>query len=308
MMTDPAWLFGMGRKTLIQAALAMAAMSVFTIVCVSAMWLPSGRPVEPRLPKVTFGPAEEWPEIRNGVPELAPAQRSARPAGALSDRRAPVIEQAPGVDLAGSQDVPTARVVDQPSSALGTETPRTAAVGRQADVRVETPISTRPINLAEPRLVPEAPAPSSVHPPAPLPPPMSTIAPAGPSASATPLVQADGAEIKRIEARNLEAKTSEAKRAVPKRDKANDAPRAKRTAQSDAKADPRAPSDAASPTPRKPAGSARTRTAAAQTPATQGVDPPPTVAPAPEEPRTRLLGIPLPTGREVKECLLELRC
>jgi hypothetical protein len=31
-------------------------------------------------------------------------------------------------------------------------------------------------------------------------------------------------------------------------------------------------------------------------------------ASAPQEDRVRILGVPLPTGREIKECLLEFRC
>jgi hypothetical protein len=58
----------------------------------------------------------------------------------------------------------------------------------------------------------------------------------------------------------------------------------------------------------KPATAQRTRVAAAQSQTSTPPDPPPAAAePVPEQ-RAHLLGIPLPTGRRVRECLLEWRC
>jgi hypothetical protein len=53
---------------------------------------------------------------------------------------------------------------------------------------------------------------------------------------------------------------------------------------------------------RKPKGAEPQRTAAVD------AQPDPVAQPAPQEDRVRILGLPLPTGREIKECLLEFRC
>jgi hypothetical protein len=57
----------------------------------------------------------------------------------------------------------------------------------------------------------------------------------------------------------------------------------------------------------KPATAQRTRVAAAQPEASMPPTPPPATA-EPAEQRVHLLGITLPTGRKVRECLLEWRC
>ena len=66
--------------------------------------------------------------------------------------------------------------------------------------------------------------------------------------------------------------------------------------------------------PEKPAlerqaSAGRTRNPATQPPAPATPAAPPALAqPAPDRERVRLLGIPLPTGSEVRQCLLEFRC
>jgi hypothetical protein len=66
--------------------------------------------------------------------------------------------------------------------------------------------------------------------------------------------------------------------------------------------------------PEKPAferqaSAGRTRNPATQPPAAATPAAPPAPAqPAPDRERVRLLGIPLPTGTEVRQCLLEFRC
>jgi hypothetical protein len=50
------------------------------------------------------------------------------------------------------------------------------------------------------------------------------------------------------------------------------------------------------------------RTAAAALPAESTAPVTTTPPPAPQEDRMRVLGLPLPTGREIKECLFSFRC
>jgi hypothetical protein len=58
----------------------------------------------------------------------------------------------------------------------------------------------------------------------------------------------------------------------------------------------------------KPATAQRTRVAAAQPNTGAASSPTAAAAPVVNEERLHLLGIPLPTGRKVRECLLEWRC
>jgi hypothetical protein len=58
----------------------------------------------------------------------------------------------------------------------------------------------------------------------------------------------------------------------------------------------------------KPTTAQRTRVAAAQSETSTPPTPPPGAAESVTEQRVHLLGIPLPTGRKVRECLLEWRC
>src|SRR5215213_8907177 len=81
---------------------------------------------------------------------------------------------------------------------------------------------------------------------------------------------------------------------------------AKRTNPSSAR-EARTRSNAAAKRNDKPAIAQRTRVAAAPSEPSTPATPPPAAAEVAEQ-RVHLLGIPLPTGRKVRECLLEWRC
>jgi hypothetical protein len=252
--------------------------------------------------RVTAGPAapkavavarlDDWPEIRNGVPDLKRAD-PARPPG--SEARPPI-------------------------EALSGEAP-----ARRGDAPVpagEAPASAREASRSEPRSTSSAQLPAGA-----VPSPGAGTRESVADAPRRPLAglsapteqgEVDGAAALPAPAapsRPPDAGETQARReepAVPRRD-VREGQQPPGSLQARPSAAQREPGKATKKAETKPPRSERKRTAAAEpTPAVEdGVaTPPPQSEAKPEadgEP-VRVLGMSLPTGRKIKECLLELRC
>lgn len=236
-------------------------------------------------PKATFATAEEWPEIKNGVPELA-SKPPTRAEDGTSHRPSAVVETARIQAGAGERDVAPGLSGVAPPSLAPNEPPRPHPNPVQLTASSQTAAHTDPLAPAHPAST-ESAVPSDVEVPKPTAPSVSSAAPAEPARGALPKEAKKPVVSKKAETRAPEG------RALAQPGKARSA---SGSAQSKAREE-------------RTAASKRTRTAAAQTQTTPATASPTALAPtATEEAPTRLLGIPLPSGRKVKECLLELRC
>lgn len=295
MMTSPVRLLGTGRKAAVLATQFTIGILCLTGASIAATWLLSGA-AEPGLRKATFATAEEWPEIKNGVPELRSITSSTHSAGLprsaslASDPPPDLVQKAPELSRESAKEAaPVVSGVAEPSTASETQMPRFDADASQPSVVSQKAVSHEPRALAERPFSAEQPvAPSAAEVATPPPVATSAVAPARTRPRATPPAASKGTVVN--------------KRAGP------DAQRSGAVVQPGSTAKARPTSGSAQPR-MKTARSQRTRTAAAPSQATPAVASPTEEAPgATEEPPIRLLGIPLPTGRKLKECLLELRC
>jgi hypothetical protein len=279
--------------------------------------------------------ATEMPEIKAGVPDLVPVRVSA--AAAASDR--PTIRNSPAQSLSGpdlkdregsavvdraSSDQPAPLHVKSPenesgptlssASSVPAVPPESRAITSAAsEVSVSRPLQQVAATTLDGEVVKEAV--SRVH----LPEPERIITPALPEAAQQLGVRADREADKtaKVIAPTMgSSRTDAQKKGVAETDKRvgqrSQAQVAKRTEQSAVKASSSAReattrSNAASNRNDKPATAQRTRVAAAPSePSTLPASLPAAAEVA--EQRVHLLGIPLPTGRKVRECLLEWRC
>ena len=288
--------------------------------------------------------ATEMPEIKAGVPDLVPVRVSA--AAAASDR--PTIRNSPAQSLSGPdlKDREGSAVVDRASSdqpaPLHVKSPENEL--RDLEKRVASgptlsSASTVPAVPPESRAITSAASEVSVSRPlqqvaattldgdfakeavsrAHLPDAGMNV-PSLPRPAQQLGVRADREADKtaKVIAPTMgSSRTDAQEKGVAEKDKRvgqrSQAQAAKRTDQSAVKASSSARvattrSNAASNRNDKPATAQRTRVAAAPSEPSTPPTPPPAAAESVAEQRVHLLGIPLPTGRKVRECLLEWRC
>ncbi len=357
------------RRTRTNAALAVA-LATTSIACLTGSffgvaWLLSGVP-EPPAREATFATAEEWPEIKNGVPELASAKTS-RSTRLPSNRSPATFEKAPAGSVGSTPDAAsvarTAPQAPSASDALNAEAPvRNTPTSQSVVPPSRKPISTASttatdaIARAEPMV--GSPAVEGTPPAAlaasastlltprpempfqtesagggstgdaqqsgPRPTPTQvesrtrenageTMAPSSHKAAEAQEVSAavaspsspDGAA-----GHGKSAAKQQGERAVRSQRNGTDAQGARAVAQPSPSTKTRSTSKAELERRKeKLARQPRTRTASAQPQESSDASPRPAAAqPAEENERVHLLGIPLPTGRKIKECLLELRC
>jgi hypothetical protein len=281
---------------------------VFVAVCVALTCLLSNGNIL-ALREATFASAADWPEIKNGVPDLkrlgaptgvslpATAERSMAasgetPASEISRRDKP----ADGPSAEVSRPEPTHRGPTSPPSSASVvptaldpaplvtmhepETPRVAAVSaatsaetiRPQPLRAEAPEGTGDTQARDGERSSSSGDASNTGAD------FTSAVALPPTPTPLPLSSSGAARIERAKSKGIET------RAAARRDE-------RQTRK------------------RKPTEPQRTRTAAA--PAQDTLASAPTSAagqPAPQPERIRLLGLPLPTGREIKDCLFALRC
>ena len=260
--------------------------------------------------------ATEMPEIKAGVPDLVPVRVSA--AAAASDR--PTIRNSPAQSLSGPdlKDRGGSAVVDRASSdqpaPLHVKSPenelrdleKQVASGSASTVPAVPPegraITSAASEVSVSRPLQQVAAVSRVH----LPEPERIITPALPEAAqqsasrealntASPPTGGVGADTTGTEARSAAKKVKGDRR--PNRSAVQPSSARETTTRR----------DSAPKRNDKPATAQRTRVAAV--PSEPSTPPsPPAAAESVAEQRVHLLGIPLPTGRKVRECLLEWRC
>jgi hypothetical protein len=255
--------------------------------------------------------ATEMPEIKAGVPDLVPVRVSA--AAAASDR--PTIRNSPAQSLSGPdlKDRGGSAVVDRGSSdqpaPLHVKSPENESGPTQSSASSvpAVPPESRGITSAASEVSVSRPlqqvaAVSRVH----LPEPERIITPALPEAAqqsasrealntASPPTGGVGADTTGTEARSAAKKVKGDRR--PNRSAVQPSSARETTTRR----------DSAPKRNDKPATAQRTRVAAV--PSEPSTPPsPPAAAESVAEQRVHLLGIPLPTGRKVRECLLEWRC
>jgi hypothetical protein len=271
--------------------------------------------------------ATEMPEIKAGVPDLVPVRVSA--AAAASDR--PTIRNSPAQSLSGPdlKDREGSAVVDRASSdqpaPLHVKSPenelrdleKRVASGSASTVPAVPPegraITSAASEVSVSRPLQQVAAVSRVH----LPEPERIITPALPEAAqqsasrealntASPPTGGVGADTTGTEARSAAKKP---KRTVETSHQIKGDRRPNRSAvQPSSARETTTRRDSAPKRNDKPATAQRTRVAAAPSEPSTPPSPPPAAAESVAEQRVHLLGIPLPTGRKVRECLLEWRC
>lgn len=222
----------------------------------------------PQLPAATFASAEDWPEIKNGVPELkergATASDPTHGADPLKTAgSAPADGPAPTLNgFAGQDQNATAVAAQEATGSVHTGRPEPS----------ETNTETQRLGA------------------------IPTTHSAGP--------HADSAN----RDRNMAGSRVEREPARERKGGQGMAPRPSASLQP-SPAKPRVNEAAARPPKARPPEAKRTRTADIQPPVRPESLPAAPVTPPPAEAeRVRLLGIPLPRAREIKECLLEFRC
>jgi hypothetical protein len=261
--------------------------------------------------EVTFASAKDWPTISNGVPDLKPS------------------EAPPDVPLATSAERPSTAAIEIPDSASPAASLITAPVTDAVPAVDRTPpVASSASATDPPGAQPDVPtaaeavinaSPDTLQSPGALP---SAAVDDGNAVAAASETSADGQNASVIAPSSVTDARSGNAEVSAERDERAGALRSNRSgtdqrvrapaALSSQTAKPRAATDKAEPERRKArlAESKRTRTAATQEQARPDLttETSAVTQPAPDGERTRLLGIPLPTGREIKECLLQFRC
>ena len=249
-------------------------------------------PEEPA-PKVTFTRIEDWPEIKNGVPELAP--RKTAQASPVASAAPPAQESAPPAPVKAEPVAPPAEpalaaAASEPEAVTGLEL-RGAPAADQDDRIADR----RPLPASEP-----SPAPSA--PPAPPEPPQlsaraATIAKAVPEDAVTVAAAAVAISTAAPQAVVDATSPSMAPAAAGKTQVRPGAPQAKvagarpKPPARSAKAKPRTERVASAPAPEAPPAAAAT----------------PPAVPAAEDDRVNVLGLSLPnllpSGRKIREAI-----
>jgi hypothetical protein len=269
--------------------LGVAAVGVMASFAAGAFFL-ARLPEEPA-PKVTFTRIEDWPEIKNGVPELAPR----KPAQA-----APVASATPPLvpESAPPSPVRAEPVAFPAEPALAARPPEPEAV-MGLDLR-GTPAAEQGARVADRRPLPasEPPPPASAS--APPIPPQPAQAPARAAAEKAAPERAAAAAAAVVSTAALQSAAAALPSAGPAT--AADKPRVQ----------PSAPQSKAAARPKPPAKSAKAKprtekvASAPRAPETPPVAAPPP-APAAEDDRVHVLGLSLPnllpSGRKIREAI-----
>lgn len=243
------------------------------------------RPAEPSRAGIVVSRLDDWPEIKNGVPEVR--SRPALPEVSTAPPPAPEIRQASGAEAQQRKDVagligvePAGRLDVGPAMADGTGPPPLKEAAEPAAVSVERKLSG------------ESPSPDAIRDPGTSQP--QSVAVADPSVQGGAEIRPEGAATSPRESREGQnLKTRGAER--PPGPQSQDA-RARKKAEGKPVTRPE----------RKRTASAAPGPASEEAPASP---PPADNAPAVEAgERVVVLGVPLPSGRRIKECLLDFRC
>jgi hypothetical protein len=326
---------GIGRTRAIASA-TLASAFVLAAVAGAYLLFPAAEPH--RSETIRIGRIEDWPEIKNGVPELAPAKPRAsadyandlpvpveRSSGS-PEQREPAQPQLRASGPVSAEASSTAFESSPPAPSREGQThaaPPGGAVAAAQPMVIDSPDARK---TSTPPILPVA-APAPAQPSAPTvalsglenqpTPPRLKGEPVGPPASdlvaretataALPRQQPAGPEARTHSRKPQLERRSRQNHAAPQRAGATPAPATHRIRNStnDPKAEPRKGRAASS----KPQLAASSQLQAAGTGVVSGatVNAEPTKAPADGE-RLRVFGIPLATAREVKDCLLEFRC
>jgi hypothetical protein len=261
------------------------------------------------------------PEIKNGVPELMPVRASVSRPSDLPKLSPAVARNAPLPPIS-AEPIQT-KVANVSSEAVGNTEPAASHLPRLEEQRVTLAHPAMTSASAMPDATPEVPrvtsgatelsgngAPSlpQATPATHSPQPTHEAARAEGDANKTQMVTA-ASPLSQTEDQERGA-AKKAKRVV-QTPQTHDAKRTGRSAAQPSSSPKAGASSSNGPLKRndKPATAQRTRVAAAR-PETTAAASPTVVAAAPgaSEQRLHLLGIPLPTGQKVRECLLEWRC
>ncbi|MDF3064305.1 MAG: hypothetical protein K0S06_4414 [Microvirga sp.] len=298
-------------------AVFLGAQVVLGLACLvgafaSVTWALSSA-TEPAAPEVRFAKLENWPDIKGGVPERVPP---AEPNSLGSESRLAAASRATGAQQSTSQELP----LETPQAGIPAEDAAPPTM-RNAELSRDTPLphGIRAHSSAAPMSV--APAGQEAA---------SSFESRGqPLPASTPIGdtgvmgvvqesggQSAGSPVKEAALRTAATAASPISEAASPKDRqpnrversGRPASAVRRTAVERAKGEPRASAVKIGSAPQaRKARPARTRTAAKTSPST---DPAPAPTPPAEarEDRVHLLGVPLPSGRKVRECLLEFRC
>jgi hypothetical protein len=283
--------------------------------------------------------ATEMPEIKGGVPELMPVRVSTSTATDQPKLSPTVIRNYPAKPISSTQvEVPLI------SSTAASHDESVSDRRRLHEERVTSNASAPGLNSTPrvPELPPDVPAitSGSFGPSVTSPPPqvgltsdsaketvsgvhhqdaeaakMSAVASAEPANEIDASADGENAATKRTAPTIMSPNRTDAQgKGAAKKPKrvvqSSQAEAAKRTAQSavQASSSAREPTTRSNAAPkRKPAIAQRTRVAAAPSEPSTPAMPPPAAAEVAEQ-RVHLLGIPVPTGRKVRECVIEWRC
>lgn len=299
------------KKAAILVGQSIAGLVCSATVFLGVTWFLSDAP-RPRLREATFGPAENWPEIKNGVPELWSVKTSASGqfdrVNGVTPRGVPTTEEVPpprsdanAVSTVGypSEGAPVDLAPE--AGTVSTPTPEAQIVSMPADDARQIAGAPPLITDEEPQTIEYASAPAA---PASLGQTEAQNVSAGPAAypssphaPARSRKAAAEKEKKRMAGRLQQERANALEVIAPAGPASSVKPRSS-TGQKQIER-------------RKERLATAPRTTTAGTQPGRGRDTSTTAAaaqPEAEDERVRLLGIPLPTGREVKECLLEFRC
>jgi hypothetical protein len=251
-------------------------------------WLSEG--IVPTSMPLTLGSVENWPAIKNGVPEAK------SPANHLSNSLAPPATTAipeSSRPLLGAPEAPQAAVLGSnpivPASSPGAARSEEGNLEAQASVEMAQPAITPPDQTANSDTEAEVGSPEAASVTSAL---QNKNEPAGGSADDSKAMP------------------------EPQDNAAQPETRSKVAAQQAMAPRPRSPASGRSASRQSESRSSRERIVQAQRPreageqqqiSSQAVGPPLNAAEKSQD-RVRILGIPMPTGSEIKDCLLEFRC
>lgn len=330
---------GIGRtRAIASATLALAL--VLAAVAGAFLLFPAAEPH--RSETIRIGRIEDWPEIKNGVPELAPAKP--RASAEYANDLPGAVERSSGSpeqrEFAAQPQLPASRdsgrVSAEASSTAFENSP--PAPSREGQAHAAPPggavATAQPMVIdspdaqktSTPPILPvAAPAPAQPSAPTvalsglqnqptpprlkgePVVPPASDLVAPETAIAASSRQQPAGPEARTHSSKPQLERRSRQKHAAPQRASATPAPATHRIRNStnDPKAEPRKGRAASS----KPQLAASSQLQAAGSGVVSGatVNAEPPKVPADGE-RLRVFGIPLATAREVKDCLLEFRC
>jgi hypothetical protein len=280
-----------GKRIALLGSLTVAFIFFAVLLALTSLLWKAG---DPKLGQVALTSAADWPDIKNGVPDAKPSDRSPPRTAPLKQLEGTSILspdiRLPASQLLSSTDDEGSRFAKTEPGAVNSAPPFREPLPPVSDHASAAQPEPTLVAAMDAKILPAG-APTEVQ--------HAGISSADGSntlfsaAEETPSASTGVTNSILPPPRpNLPAPSSGASRGSPSKRSEKSATRAERRTRNEQPSDPQ-----------------RTRTAAAQAQIGTGAAPPsPAAPPTPQPDRLRVLGIPLPTGAEVKQCLLEFRC